>query len=123
MTVKEFVDVVNDVVIDYARIYELHWNPLWNDYDYKYTDKRINSKKDLESYYDCELSSFELIAQFGEYDDSAIYIKMPKLTYKNGQEIECPCCGEKIIIEFDTARCEVCGWMCADAELDDIMEE
>lgn len=114
MTVKEFVNVVNDVVINYARIYELHWNPLWNDYDHKYTDKRVNSKKDLEPYYDCELSSFELITLYGEYDDSAIYIKMPKPIYKNGQEIECPCCGEKIIIEFDTARCDVCGWMCAE---------
>ena len=82
MTVKEFVDVVNDRVIDFARIYELHWNPLWNDYDHKYTDKRVNSQKDLEPHYDCELSYFELIAPYGEYDDSAIYIKMPKPIYK-----------------------------------------
>ena len=123
MTVKEFVRVVNDVVIDYAKIYEMHWNPLWNNYDYKFTDKRVNSKADLEPYYDCELSYFELIAPYGEYDDSAIYIKMPKPNYQNGQEIECPCCGEKITIEFDTARCDVCGWMCADAELDDLMKE
>lgn len=111
MTVKEFVDVVNDVVIDYAKIYELHWNPLWNDYDHKYTDKRINSKKDLEPYYDCELSNFELIAPYGEYDDSAIYIKMLKSNYQNGQEIECPCCGEKIIVESNNAKCSVCGWI------------
>lgn len=95
MTVKEFVNVVNDRVIDYARIYELRWNLLWNDYDHVYIEKRVNSKADLEPYYDCELSYFELIAPYGEYDDSAIYIKMPKPNYQNGQEIECPCCGEK----------------------------
>ena len=110
MTVKEFVDVVNDVVIYYARIYELHWNPLWNDYDYKYTDKRVKSEKDLEPYYNCELSSFELIAPYGEYDDSAIYIKMPKPNYQNGQEIECPCCDEKIVVEFGKVECKICGW-------------
>ena len=30
------------------------------------------------------------------------------------------CCGTKITIVYDTARCEACGWMCADGELDDI---
>ena len=39
----------------------------------------------------------------------------------NGLEISCPCCGTKITIVYDTARCEACGWMCADGELDDIM--
>ena len=39
----------------------------------------------------------------------------------NGMTIHCPYCGEEIIIKFDTARCEECGWMCADVELDDIM--
>lgn len=39
----------------------------------------------------------------------------------NGQKINCPDCGNEIIIEYDTARCDDCGWMCADAELDDIM--
>ena len=110
MTVKEFVDVVNYTVIDYAKIYELHWNPLWKDYDYKYTDKRVGSKKDLEPYYDCELSSFELISPYGEYDDSAIYIKMPKPIYKKGEMIRCPCCGGTIIVESNNAKCYVCGW-------------
>lgn len=110
MTVKEFVHVVNDVVIDYAKIYEMHWNLLFESYDYKFTGNRVNSKKDLEPYYGCELSYFELIAPYGEYDDSAIYIKMPKP--KNGQEIECPCCDEKIIIKSNMAKCDVCGWEC-----------
>ena len=29
------------------------------------------------------------------------------------QVIECPCCGEKIVSKFDTARCERCGWWAA----------
>lgn len=41
----------------------------------------------------------------------------------NGQTVYCPDCGTEITIEFDTARCEECGWMCADAELDELMEE
>lgn len=41
----------------------------------------------------------------------------------NGEKIFCPCCGELIIIEFDTARCNECDWMCADAELDELMED
>lgn len=80
MTVKEFVDVVNNTVIDYAKIYEMRWNENYNDYDCKFTDKRVKSKKDLEPYYDCELVSFELEMMYGEYDDSAIYIKMPRET-------------------------------------------
>ena len=83
MTVKEFVDVVNNEVIDYAQIYELYWNWLFEDYDYKCTGKRVNSKKDLEPYYNYELSYFELIAPYGEYDDSAIYIKMPMIFHRN----------------------------------------
>ena len=39
----------------------------------------------------------------------------------NGQKINCPDCGKEILIEYDTARCNECGWMCADAELDEIM--
>ena len=39
----------------------------------------------------------------------------------DGMTINCPDCGEEITIEFNTARCEECGWMCADGELDDIM--
>lgn len=78
MTVKEFVDVVNYPLIDYAKIYELHWDSLYDGYDYKFTDKRVGSKNDLEPYYDCELSGFEYLTQWGEYDDSAIYIKMPR---------------------------------------------
>lgn len=41
----------------------------------------------------------------------------------DGQTIHCPNCGTEITVEFDTARCDVCGWMCADAELDNLMEE
>lgn len=39
----------------------------------------------------------------------------------NGMKIICPDCGEEIIIEYNTARCEECGWMAADSELDEIM--
>lgn len=41
----------------------------------------------------------------------------------NGKKICCPYCGETIVIEFDTARCIECGWMCADAELDELMTD
>lgn len=78
MKVKEFVDVVNYTVIDYAKIYEMRWDERYKDYDCKFTDKRVHSKKDLEPYYDCELDYFDFEMQWGEYDDSAIYIKMPK---------------------------------------------
>lgn len=78
MKVKDFVGVVNYTVLDYAKIYELIWNENYQDYDYKYTDKRINSINDLKEYMDCELSSFELIMPYGEYDDSAIYIIINK---------------------------------------------
>lgn len=30
-------------------------------------------------------------------------------------------CGEEITIEYDTARCDSCGWMAADSELNEIM--
>ena len=40
----------------------------------------------------------------------------------DGMTIICPDCGEDILIEYNTARCETCGWMAADSELDDIME-
>lgn len=40
----------------------------------------------------------------------------------NGLAINCPDCGEEVIIEYDTARCENCGWMASDPELDEIME-
>ncbi len=78
MTVKEFVDVVNYQVIDYAKIYEMRWDERYESYDIKFADKRVDSKADLEPYYDCELDYFEYFTQWGEYDDSAIYIKMPK---------------------------------------------
>lgn len=78
MTVKDFVNVVNPTVYDYARIYEMIWDELYQDYYPHYTDKRVQSKKDLEQYYDMELDYFELYLHYGEYDESAIYIKMPK---------------------------------------------
>lgn len=40
----------------------------------------------------------------------------------DGQKIYCPYCNEEITINFDTARCEECGWIAADCELEDIME-
>lgn len=47
---------------------------------------------------------------------------MDQINYA-GKIIYCPYCGQKIIIEYDTARCKECGWMAADSELEDIMEE
>lgn len=84
MTVKEFLDVVTFDIIDYAKIYEMKWNEDYQDYHSKFTDKRVKSKKDLEPYYDCELDYFDFEMCWGEYDDSAIYIKMPKEL--NGQD-------------------------------------
>ena len=78
MTVKEFVDVVNYQLIDYAKIYEMRWDERYQSYDSRFVDKRVNTKQDLEPYYDCELNYFEYLTQWGEYDDSSIYIKMPK---------------------------------------------
>ena len=78
MTVKEFVDVVNYTVIDYAKIYERQWNEDYQSYDSVYTGKRVNSKKDLAPYYECELEGFDLYLLYGEYDDSEIWITMPK---------------------------------------------
>ncbi len=78
MKVREFLDVVTFNIIDYAKIYEMRWNENYNDYDCKYIDKRVNSKKDLEPYLDCELDYFDYETLYGEYDDSALYIKMPK---------------------------------------------
>ena len=40
-----------------------------------------------------------------------------------GRAFSCPNCGETVTVEFNTARCEECGWMAADAELDEILEE
>ena len=41
----------------------------------------------------------------------------------NGKRIPCPVCRTWVEIEFDTARCEHCGWMAADADLDEIIED
>lgn len=78
MKVKEFIEVVTWNIIDYAKIYEMVWNEDYQNYDSKYTDKRVNSKKDLEQYLDYELDYLDYETQWGEYDDSAIYIKIPK---------------------------------------------
>lgn len=55
-------------------------------------------------------------------DETGFCHKGFELDY-NGMEIYCPDCGTEITVEFNTARCDECGWMCADAELDDLMEE
>lgn len=123
MKVKEFLDVVTFNIIDYAKIYEMYWNEVYNDYDCKFADKRVKNKKDLEPYYDCELHYFDYETCWGEYDDSAIYIKMPKPSYQNGQEIECPYCGEKIKIKFGSAACGRCGWFCKRNELADSLKD
>ena len=110
MTVKEFIEVVNYTVIHYAKIYEMCWDKLYKDYNCNYTGNRVHSKEDLRLYLDCELDGFELELCYGEYDDSAIYIKMPKPIYKNGEMIRCPCCGGTIIVESNNVKCHVCGW-------------
>lgn len=48
--------------------------------------------------------------------------KMKEYCY-DGQKVNCPDCGEEITIEHDTARCDSCGWMAADPELDEIMTQ
>lgn len=78
MKVKEFLDVVTFNIIDYAKIYEMVWHEDYQDYHSCFTDKRVHSKKDLEQYLDYELDYFDYETQWGEYDDSAIYIKIPK---------------------------------------------
>ena len=78
MKVKEFLEVVPFSLIDYAKIYEMVWDEDFQNYDSKYTDKRVKSKKDLEQYLDYELDYFDYETLWGEYDDSAIYIKIPK---------------------------------------------
>lgn len=40
----------------------------------------------------------------------------------NGKTFPCPECGEEVTVDCDTARCEACGWMAADADLDEILE-
>ena len=78
MTIKEFLEVVSWEIVDYAQIYEMIWDEDYQDYEAKNTDKRVNSKKDLEPYLDYELDYLDYETQWGEYDDSAIYIKIPK---------------------------------------------
>lgn len=41
----------------------------------------------------------------------------------DGMIIHCPDCGEAVTIEFGEARCEACGWLCSDGELDDVILE
>lgn len=78
MKVKELLEIISYEVIDYAKIYEMIWNEDYQDYDTKFTDKRVKSKKDLEPYFDYELDFLEYKTLWGEYDDSSIYIKIPK---------------------------------------------
>ena len=54
------------------------------------------------------------------YDKNVILSGGFKMDY-NGMIINCPHCGEEITIEFNTARCEECGWSAMDADLDEIM--
>lgn len=41
----------------------------------------------------------------------------------DGVVIECPYCGAKVTIMFDTARCHECGWSLSENEIEDVMEE
>ena len=67
-------------------------------------DGRIDSDT-----YDAMLINMDIFCEDAEYP-------------YDGMIIICPDCGEAVIIEDNTARCEACGWMAADSELDDIME-
>lgn len=78
MKVKEFLEVVSWELVDYASIYELHWDEDYQDYFPKNIDKRVNSKQDLEPYLEYEMHYLDYQTQWGEYDDSQIYIKIPK---------------------------------------------
>lgn len=44
-------------------------------------------------------------------------------TTHNGEEFYCPCCGEYVTVEYDTARCDNCGWSAFDSDLDELMGE
>lgn len=78
MKVKEFIEVVSWEIIDYANIYEMRWDEDYQDYFPKNMDKRVNNKQDLEPYLEYELDYLDYHTLWGEYDDSGIYIKMPK---------------------------------------------
>ena len=78
MKVKELLEVISWEVIDYASIYEMRWDEDCQDYFPKYMDKRVNNKQDLEPYLECELHYLDYHTQWGEYDDSGIYITMSK---------------------------------------------
>lgn len=75
MKVKEFIEVVNFDVLYYAKIYEMIWNEDYQEYHSKYTGIRIYKLSDLDPYLECELEGFDLHLQYGEYDDSEIWIK------------------------------------------------
>lgn len=77
MKVKEFLNVINFDLLDYARIYEGKYNSDYEDWVFKDTG-RIHNRNNLTQYLDCELDSFRYETQYGEYDDSAIYIKIEK---------------------------------------------
>ncbi len=53
--------------------------------------------------------------------ENDIYNEFINPNGQNDRPIECPDCGEPVIIEYNTAKCEACGWMAADAELDEIL--
>ena len=53
-------------------------------------------------------------------DETGFCHKGFELDY-DGMEIYCPYCGKEIVVEFNTARCEECGWSAFDAELDDLI--
>lgn len=78
MKVREFLDVVNFDVVECAQIYEKIWDEDYQEYNTKNTDKIVNSKKDLEPYLEYELDYFDYRIYWGEYEDSGIYIKIPK---------------------------------------------
>lgn len=70
-----------------------------------------------------EMSQEQILKLVSEGYESGVVVEEFDMPDYNGQVIFCPDCGAEITIEFDTARCEECDWMCADAELDDLMEE
>ena len=73
MKVREFLDVINFNMVDYAQIYEMIWDEDYQDYYTKTINKRVNSKKDLEPYLDYELDYFNYETQWVEF-----ILKSPK---------------------------------------------
>lgn len=82
-------------------------------------------RESLEDFEEYEARLGDLLKAVKEaYNQCAAQKTEEKIMEKsyNGEKIYCPYCGEEIVIEFDEARCDECGWFCGDGELDELME-